>query len=89
MLVLTRKSGESVVISQELEVRVLAVHGSRVKLGFSGPPEIAIQRGEICQSVRRSADLRGRRDPRPRYMSSDEVPSTSGIPAAPVLVVEV
>jgi carbon storage regulator CsrA len=47
MLVLSRKSGESVQIGDSIEVRVLEVSGGKVKLGFSAPPHIAIQRNEI------------------------------------------
>jgi sRNA-binding carbon storage regulator CsrA len=51
MLVLTRRSGERVHISPALEVRVLAVQPSRVKLALADrrspqvPPESARQRG--------------------------------------------
>jgi carbon storage regulator len=47
MLVLSRKSGESVWLGSSIEVTVLEVSGDRVKLGFSAPPEVAIQRDEI------------------------------------------
>ncbi len=47
MLVLTRKSGESVYIGRGIEVTVLAVQGGRVKLGFAAPPEVSIRREEI------------------------------------------
>lgn len=47
MLVLSRKNGECVRIGRFIEVKVLEVGGGRVKLGFSAPPEVAIQRNEI------------------------------------------
>ncbi len=47
MLVLSRKPGERVVIGGEISVTVLEVRGSRVRLGFSGPPEIPIVRQEV------------------------------------------
>ena len=47
MLVLSRKSGECVRIGQSIEVKVLEVSGNRVKLGFSAPADVAIQRNEI------------------------------------------
>jgi len=55
MLVLARKTGESVRIGATLEVKVLAVHGNRVKLGFTGPPNIEIYRTELCAAGRRFA----------------------------------
>jgi carbon storage regulator len=47
MLVLSRKSGQRVRIGQFVEVTVLETHNGRVKLGFSGPPEIPIHREEV------------------------------------------
>ncbi len=47
MLVLSRKNGESVWISHGIEVKVLAIRGSTVKLGFSAPPEVLIRREEV------------------------------------------
>jgi carbon storage regulator len=47
MLVLSRKNGESVWIGGSIRVEVLEVKGGRVKLGFSAPPDLDIQRDEI------------------------------------------
>ncbi len=58
MLVLSRKPGEQVIIGQQIVVTVLAVRGSRVKLGFLGPEEVPIERKEIR---RKSAEPDGSR----------------------------
>ncbi len=47
MLVLSRKSGECVRIGESIEVKVLEIDGGRVKLGFSAPADVHIQRDEI------------------------------------------
>jgi carbon storage regulator len=47
MLVLSRKRGERIRIGDSVEVTVLAISGSRVKLGFSGPPDVWIHREEV------------------------------------------
>ena len=47
MLVLSRKSGQSVSIGSDIEVTVLDVSGGRVKLGFSAPASVEINRKEI------------------------------------------
>jgi carbon storage regulator CsrA len=47
MLVLTRRNGESVYISPKIEVKVLSIGRSAVKLGFSAPPQINIRRREL------------------------------------------
>ena len=47
MLVLSRKLGEQVVIGDNICVTVVAVRGSRVRLGFSAPDEVSIRREEL------------------------------------------
>lgn len=47
MLVFSRKPGQAVIIGQKIEVRVLQVRKGRVKLGFLGPPEVSVHRGEV------------------------------------------
>jgi carbon storage regulator len=56
MLVLTRKTNENVRIGRMIEVRVLEVHGDRVKLGFIGPPNVAIHREEVYQRIQDGAN---------------------------------
>jgi carbon storage regulator len=55
MLVLSRKVNEKIRIGQDVEVKVLEAHGDRVKLGFIGPPEVAIHREEIFRRIERDA----------------------------------
>ena len=47
MLVLSRRMGSSIVISDNITVTVLEVRGSRVKLGISAPVDAPIRRGEV------------------------------------------
>jgi len=56
MLVLSRKHGECVRIGESIEVKVLEIDGGRVKLGFSAPPDVAIQREEIRGTHRRRCE---------------------------------
>jgi carbon storage regulator len=51
MLVLSRKSGESVCIGSDIEVKVLDICGGRVRLGFSAPLSVDIQRQELSSSA--------------------------------------
>ena len=51
MLVLSRKKGERIRIGPAIEVVVLAVHGSQVRLGFAGPPDVRILREEIYRRM--------------------------------------
>jgi carbon storage regulator len=51
MLVLSRKSGERVLVGEDVEVVVLEVEGDRVKLGFTAPRYIPICRAEIHREL--------------------------------------
>jgi carbon storage regulator len=51
MLVLSRKVNERICIGGTVEVTVLETHGGRVKLGFIGPPEVAIHREEVYRRI--------------------------------------
>ncbi len=51
MLVLTRKSDESVILGDDIEVKVLAVRGDQVSLGFSAPLAMSINRKEIYEAI--------------------------------------
>ena len=50
MLVLSRKSGECINIGENIEVKVLEIRGGRVRLGFSAPLDVSIQRQEISHA---------------------------------------
>lgn len=51
MLVLGRKKGERIQIGESIEVVVLAVRRSSVKLGIVAPREISVQRTELLQQL--------------------------------------
>jgi carbon storage regulator len=45
--VIRRRSGESVRIGDHVEVEILEIEGSQVKIGIRAPREIAVVRSEI------------------------------------------
>jgi len=51
MLVLTRKSGESVVIDGSITVTVIRMRGNVVRLGIEAPKETLIRRSELPKRV--------------------------------------
>jgi len=63
MLVLSRKKKEGVVIGQNIRVTVLEITGSRVKLGFSGPPEVSIHREELFAEIEAEMERPGHAEP--------------------------
>ena len=53
MLYLTRKTGQTIVINDNIEVTVIEVKGRAVKLGFTFPPEASVLRKEIHEKILR------------------------------------
>jgi len=47
MLVLRRKVGERILVGDSIEITILRVHRSGVRLGFKAPPEVSICREEV------------------------------------------
>ena len=47
MLVLTRKSEESIIIGDDVEVMVLGVSGDKVRIGITAPREVEVFRKEV------------------------------------------
>ena len=50
MLVLSRKCDQSIMIGSNINVRVLAIEGNRVRLGIEAPKEIGIRRAELSDA---------------------------------------
>ena len=51
MLVLTRTSGEKLVIGNEVIIEVLAITGDTVKLGITAPRETSVHRYEVFAEI--------------------------------------
>jgi carbon storage regulator len=56
MLILTRRAGETLRIGNDIEVTVMAVNGSQVRIGVKAPREIAVDREEIAERKRRDRE---------------------------------
>ncbi len=54
MLVLTRKTGQKVIINNNIEVTILEARGDTVKIGIDAPRDISIYREEIYQEIRKA-----------------------------------
>jgi len=52
MLVLTRKSNQSIMIGDDIEVSVLAVMGEKVRIGISAPRDIPVFRKEVYLEIK-------------------------------------
>jgi carbon storage regulator len=52
MLVLTRKSNQSIMIGDDIEVSVLAIMGEKVRIGIQAPRDIPVFRKEVYIEIR-------------------------------------
>ena len=52
MLVLTRKSNQSIMIGDDIEVSVLAVMGEKVRIGISAPRDVPVFRKEVYLAIK-------------------------------------
>jgi carbon storage regulator len=55
MLVLTRKSNQSIMIGDEIEISVLAVMGEKVRIGIEAPRSIPVFRKEVYLEIQQDA----------------------------------
>lgn len=64
MLVLSRKVGEQIVLSEGgITVVVLAVAGRRVKLGVEAPHDVSVHREETWARIHRSGSVNAAQQP--------------------------
>jgi carbon storage regulator len=60
MLILTRRAGEALRIGDDIEVTVMAVNGSQVRIGINAPRDVAVDREEIAERKRRDREAAAR-----------------------------
>ena len=56
MLVLTRKSNQSIMIGDEIEISVLSVVGDKVRLGIQAPRSVPVYRREVYVAIQRERE---------------------------------
>ena len=52
MLVLTRKTNQSIMIGDDVEVSVLAVSRDKIRLGITAPRDVPVFRKEVYLSIK-------------------------------------
>ena len=52
MLVLSRQKDESIVIENDIEIKIVDIRGDRVQLGITAPKSIPVHRREIYDKIR-------------------------------------
>jgi carbon storage regulator len=56
VLVLTRKSNQSIMIGDEIEVSVLAIMGEKVRIGIEAPRSVPVFRKEVYIEIQRDRE---------------------------------
>jgi carbon storage regulator len=77
MLILTRRAGEALRIGDDIEVTVMAVNGSQVRIGINAPRDIAVDREEIAERKRRDREALAGRGVPSGVPLSEGAPSTA------------
>jgi carbon storage regulator len=53
MLILTRKSGETITIGNDIKITVLNVSGKNVKIGITAPDRVSVYREEVYRKIQK------------------------------------
>lgn len=49
MLILSRKIGQSLIIGDDVEIKIVSIDGDNVKIGISAPKDISVVRKELLE----------------------------------------
>jgi carbon storage regulator len=56
VLVLTRKSNQSIMIGDDIEISVLAIMGEKVRIGIEAPRSVPVFRREVYVEIQEDQD---------------------------------
>jgi carbon storage regulator len=62
VLVLTRKSNQSIMIGDDIEISVLAVMGEKVRIGIEAPRSVPVFRREVYVEIQEDRDTEDEED---------------------------
>jgi len=83
MLVLSRKTGESIVIDGRITVKIIRLDGDIVKLGIEAPREVPVHRQEVYEEIQRNnqeALTDGQSKPPRMAPRADALPHIASLP---------
>jgi carbon storage regulator len=50
VLILTRKIGESILIGEDIEIRLMGIEGRSARIGIDAPKDVAVDREEVRET---------------------------------------
>lgn len=59
MLILSRQKFESIVIGDNITVKVMRIDGNKVRLGISAPDDVEVHREEVFQRIQKERGCDG------------------------------
>ena len=72
MLVLSREKDESIMIGDNVEITIVDVRGSKVRLGINAPREISVHRREIYDAIQKEKAAKLKTETQINVDSSEE-----------------
>ena len=51
MLVLNRKPGESIILGDNIEIKILEIQEGKIKIGIEAPKDVTILRKEVYEEI--------------------------------------
>jgi carbon storage regulator len=51
MLVLSRKTEESIIIGDNIRITIVRIAGDKVRVGIEAPPDISVHRQEVYEAI--------------------------------------
>ena len=63
MLILTRRSGETLAIGNDITVTVLGINGNQVRIGIEAPRDVPVHREEVAARIAEGAAPKAPRKP--------------------------
>ena len=52
MLVISRKAGESLILSDNIKITILSIGGDRIALGIDAPRSVSVVREELLETIK-------------------------------------
>jgi len=59
MLVLSRTTEQTIMIGDDVEIRVVGIQGGKVKLGITAPRSVVVHRREVYDRVKQEGQAKG------------------------------